>query len=166
MFEKTRVVSEDVYHIFYYLLNAPDRMKNTLKLSDLKIVCIRFCWFLPKIKTENYFYSSNFKESLPWNMPANDNSLAEKFHDFDNALQKFGFDDSQRIKVYMALSGVIYLNMIEFQDNPHAPNSGSVICESSALAIERVAELFAFSSAEIKQLMTKRHISVQNENIE
>lgn len=93
-------------------------------------------------------------------------SLTDQFYNFDNALQMYGFDNSQKRNVYMTLSGIIYLNMIEFRDDPNGSNFGSTICESSMFAVERLAKLFNMPSNEITQIMTKRYVRVQNENIE
>lgn len=99
-------------------------------------------------------------------MSSNTNPLEDQFHRFDSSLQAFGFNDSERIKMYKILSGIIYLNMIEFKEEQNTLNAGSVISESSKVAVDRVAELFESNSADIKQMLTKRYLKTRNENIE
>lgn len=69
------------------------------------------------------------------------------------------------MNVYRALSGIIYLNMIKFEDDPKLPTAGSMICNASMFAVERVAELFKFSISDITTMLTKRSMRTQNENI-
>lgn len=45
MFEKSRACSEDLYHIFYFLMNASNHVKNMLKLDDIGTVST--CLFIP-----------------------------------------------------------------------------------------------------------------------
>lgn len=112
------------------------------------------------------FYTSLFFLILKENWPSNEDSLGDQFHHFDRSLQKFGFDDMQRSEIYTILAGLIYLNMVQFEDDPNAPNCGSMICASSMLAVERVAKLFKFKSNEVTHMLTKRYMRTHNENIE
>lgn len=96
-------------------------------------------------------------------MPTDKNSLAEQFTRLDNALRVLNFDETQRMNIYRTISGIFFLNTIQFVEK--VPNSSCAIKESSIPALETVTELFKLKSKEIEEILTSRIMRVQNENI-
>lgn len=74
---------------------------------------------------------------------ASSESSVKQFLCFENALKMF-------------ISAIIFLNMIEFEEN--GPNVGCKIKDSSMKAVEALAELFESSSIELKQSLTGKII--------
>lgn len=100
-----------------------------------------------------------------WSLKENDDVFSEKFHHLDKALRTFDFDDSEIMDIYKTIAGILFWNMIDFEEHPHL-NSGCLIGESSMHAVERAAELFGLDRTEIEKALTKYTICVQSEYIE
>lgn len=78
-------------------------------------------------------------------------------------MRTFGFDASENMNIYRIISGILFWNKIEFQDES---NSGCSICESSTLSLERAAQLLGLERKEIVQVLTKHIWRPQYENIQ
>lgn len=63
------------------------------------------------------------------------------------------------------ITGILFLNSIEFQENELDGNSGCLIPNSSQLSLNRAAELLSVDLDELKQAMSTHIIQVQDQKI-
>lgn len=75
-------------------------------------------------------------------------------------------DDSERMRIYVVIAGILFLNMIEFEANMNFDDHRSVISKSSLVYLENAAEFLKIAATELSTILTMRTIRVLNRSIE
>lgn len=75
-------------------------------------------------------------------------------------------DDSERMRIYVVIASILFLNMIEFEANMNFDDHRSVISKSSLVYLENAAEFLKIAATELSTILTMRTIRVLNRSIE
>lgn len=84
------------------------------------------------------------------------------FKDFDEAMDRLGFDESCKFQIYRILAGIFALGKMEFQ----AADSGEgcILTQCSEKSIAFATKLLSIDHANLLMVLTTRKIQAKGEN--
>ncbi|XP_066994103.2 myosin heavy chain 95F [Anabrus simplex] len=166
LLEKSRICmqssEERNYHVFYLLCaGAPEELRT--KLSITKPDDFRYL----KNGCTQYFTSNKTEKSLNNSQKSQDQQAkgglkdpllddVEDFQSMDQALNRLGLSESERLDIYTMVASVLHLGNISFEDNPEDTKGGCRVCASSEKALTLAARLMGVDPEELRQALVSK----------
>lgn len=78
------------------------------------------------------------------------------FYELDQALNRLGLNDLQRLEIYALVSAVLHLGNVSFEEIPDDARGGCQVAKSSEQTLAITAKLIGVDSFELRQALVSR----------